>query len=73
MRPVDKDCPCSKDCPERSATCRTTCERGIAYYAKQHEKYAEREKKRELAQATCSYLKDRNASVRREVKRKRGK
>ena len=44
MIPVDKDCPCRKDCPNRSATCRTTCPEGKAYYEKQAQKYAEREK-----------------------------
>lgn len=30
-RKMDKDCPCEKDCPERSSTCHSTCERYLKY------------------------------------------
>lgn len=36
--------PCVKNCPERSATCRLTCERGRAYFAERRKIYEERQK-----------------------------
>ena len=36
--------PCQKDCPERSATCHTTCKRYMAHYNSQRTAYAERQK-----------------------------
>lgn len=73
MGKMDDECPCTRECPKRSPTCRTTCPEGKEWYEKKRQEYEEREKKREHAQATSRYLKDRNAFVRREVKRRHGK
>ena len=31
---LDKDCPCTKDCAERTATCHSTCEAYLKYRAR---------------------------------------
>lgn len=48
--------PCVKDCPERSATCRLTCERGQAYFAQQHEVYEERQKTKIMSGDIAAYV-----------------
>ena len=72
MGKMDEDCPCTRECPKRSPTCRTTCPEGKAWYEKKLQQYAEREKKREQLSAKCGYFKNRSVSVRREVKRRHG-
>lgn len=31
---IDKDCPCTRDCAERNATCHSTCEGYLKYRAR---------------------------------------
>lgn len=46
-------CPCKKDCPDRSGTCRFTCERHKAW-EKQHR--AELEEKNRQKAIECGYI-----------------
>lgn len=39
---IDKRIPCTRDCPERSPTCKCTCERWAAWEAIKREEYAKR-------------------------------
>lgn len=73
MARMNDDCPCTKDCPDRSATCRQTCEKGKAWSQKQQQKYEERNKRFTAGKPIESYYRDRNTAIRREVKRRHGK
>lgn len=41
---IDKQIPCTRDCPERSPTCKCTCEKWAAWDAIKRERYAKRKK-----------------------------
>lgn len=44
---MDEKCPCTQDCPSRSATCHATCDGYAKYAAYRREKCAENLKERE--------------------------
>lgn len=58
MGELDNQRVCQRDCPDRSAECRLTCERYKAYRAKKEADYAERA--RVYAQIPDSPAKTRN-------------
>lgn len=58
MRHLDPNCPCTRDCTERSAMCHTVCERYALYRAQKEADYANRAKLAEAARdATAGYKK----------------
>ena len=44
--------PCTRDCPDRSATCATTCERWAKYVKWRNAEYENRRKLREFDEVT---------------------
>lgn len=50
---------CLPDCPDRSATCHSTCKKYLAAWAKTQERYAEEEKERRLTEITSKAVKAR--------------
>lgn len=43
-RMIDRQIPCTRDCPDRSPTCKCTCERWAAWEAIKRERYAKRKR-----------------------------
>lgn len=70
---MDKDCPCTMECLERTATCHGTCEKYLKWDANQKKKCEERAKVAEKAGVTYHYLRDRNTRTYRRHVRNGGK
>ena len=73
MPKMDKDCPCTKDCPKRTATCHGTCEEYLKWHSGNLDKCEERAKTAEVGGATYQYLRDRNNRTYRRHVRNGGK
>ena len=54
-----KICPCSKDCPERTAECKKTCKRWKVYEEAKKVEYAQRKERCEQKDALVCMVKNR--------------
>lgn len=62
-----KDNPCKRDCPERSAECRITCERFAEYHEKQKAAKAERDKKKQQITEYNNYKYEVKSKIRKHI------
>jgi hypothetical protein len=68
---IDKDCPCTRDCAERNATCHSTCEGYLKYRA---QKDAECEARAAYSKLDgCSTAGEKGAKRKAMMDRKRGR